>query len=69
MKSYKFDLRSFHWAELSPLTGVINHQPNCKHLTNYIVYLLQMAIFTILEQCSKQTKTTFVYTELPYHHR
>jgi len=38
-------------------------------LTTYIIYLLQTAVFTILEQGLTQTKTTFVYTELPYHHR
>jgi len=38
-------------------------------LTTYIIYLLYTVVFTILEQGLTLTKTTFVYTELPYHCR
>jgi len=38
-------------------------------LTTYIIYLLHAAVFTILEQGLTWTKTTFIYTELPYHCR
>ena len=68
IENYKFDLWSFHWAELRPLTKAIKRLPNCKHLTT-IIYLLHTAVFTILEQGLTRTKTTFVYTELPYHCR
>ena len=66
-ENYKFDLRSFHRAELRHLTEAIKHSPNCKHLTTYIIYLLQMVVFTILEQGLMRKNTTFIYTELPYH--
>jgi len=69
IETYKFDLRSFHRAELRPLTKAIKRPPNCKHLTTYIIYLLNTAVFTILEQGPTRTKTTFVCTELPYHCR
>jgi len=46
---------------------VIKLPPNCKHLATYIIYLLQTAVFTILEQGSKWTRTTFIYTELPLY--
>jgi len=69
IENYKFDLRSFHRAELRPLTEVIKRPPNCKHLTTYIIYLLHTEVFTILEPGLTRTKTTFVYTELPYHCR
>ena len=49
MRSYKSDLRFFHWTELSPPTGEINNRLNCKNLTSYIIYLLEMAFFKILE--------------------
>jgi len=48
---------------------VIKRPPNCEHLTTYVIYLLHTAVFTILEQGLTRTKTTFVYTELPYHCR
>ena len=69
IETYKFDLRSFHRAELRPLTEAIKRPPNCKHFTTYIIYLLHTVVFTILEQGLTRTKTTFVYTELPYHCR
>ena len=37
IENYNFDLRSFHRAELRPLTEVIKCPPNCKHLTTYII--------------------------------
>ena len=69
IENYKFDLRSFNWAELRPLTEAIKRLPNSEHLTTYISYLLHTAVFTILQQGLARTKTTFVYTELPYHCR
>jgi len=69
IENYNFDLQSFHRAELRPLTEAIKRQLNCKHLTTYVIYLLHTAVFTILEQGLTWTKTTFVYTELPYHCR
>jgi len=69
IENYNFDLWSFHRAVLRPLTEVTKRPPNCKHLTTYIIYLLHMEVFTILEQGLTRTKTTFVYTELPYHCR
>ena len=69
IENYKFDLRSFHRAELRPLTEAIKHPPNYEHLTTYIIYLLHMAVFTIFEQGLMRTKTTFVYTEISYHCR
>jgi len=44
----KFELWSFHWAELRPLTEAIKCPPNCEHLTTYINYLLHTTVFTIL---------------------
>jgi len=69
IENYNFNLRSFHQAELRPLTEAIKRLPNCKHLTTYIIYLLHTAVFTILEKGLMWTKTTFIYTELPYHGR
>jgi len=65
IENYNFDLRSFHRAELRPLTEASKHPPHCKHLTTYLIYLLHTAVFTILEQGLTRTKTTFVYTEPP----
>ena len=56
IENYKFDLRPFHWAELRPLTEAIKRPPNCEHLTTYIIYLLHMAVFAILEQGLTWTK-------------
>jgi len=56
IENYNFDLRSFHRAELRPLTEAIKCPPNCKHLTTYIIYLIQTAVFTILEQGLTRTK-------------
>ena len=47
IENYKFDLRSFHRAELRPLTEAIKHPPICKHLTT-IIYFLHTTVFTIL---------------------
>ena len=60
IENYSFDLRSFHRAELRPLTEAIKRPPNCKHLTTYVIYLLHTAVFTILEQGLTRTKTTYV---------
>jgi len=65
IENHNFDLQSFHWAELRPLTEAIKRLPNCKRFTTYIIYLLHTAVFTILEQGLTRTKTTFIYTELP----
>jgi len=69
IENHKFDLWSFHRAELRPLTEAIKQLPNCKHLTTYIICLLHTAVFTILEQGLTRTKSTSIYTELPYHCR
>jgi len=69
IENYNFDLQSFHQAELRPLIEANKRPPNCEHLTTYIIYLLHTAVFTILEKGLTRTKTTFVYTELPYHCR
>ena len=65
-ENYNVDLRSFHRAEFRPLTEAIKRPPNCRHLTTYIIYLLQMVVFTILEQGLMRKNTPFIYTELPY---
>jgi len=45
IKYYDFDLQSFHWAELRPLTEAIKCPPNCKHLTAYIIcYTRQFSV-------------------------
>ena len=54
IENHKFDLRSFHQAELRPLTEAIKHPPNCKYLTTYIIYLLHTAVFA---QGLTRTKT------------
>ena len=69
MGIYKFDLRSIHRAELSPVTGANRILPNRKYLTTYIAYLALTTDFTILEQGPKRAKTAFTYTQLPYHCR
>jgi len=35
IENYNFDLRSFHQAELRPLTEAIKCPPNGKHLTDF----------------------------------
>ena len=51
--------------ELSPLTGAIKILPNRKYLSPYIIYLVQMADFTILDQVSKRIETTFITLNYP----
>ena len=57
IENHKFDLRSFHRAELRPLTEAIRCPPNCEYSATYIIYLLHTAVFTILEQGVTRTKT------------
>jgi len=61
IENYKFDLRSFHQAELRHLTEAIKHSPNCKRLTTYIIYLLHTAVFTILERGQRLPSSTLNY--------